>query len=212
MADAARCDHKANRHVDCPWCGPLPAPEGLPTGVILSPDIPEGTGVVGPFTMNEPVFYHDAEGKCVNHQRPCRGCAQEDIPAGQYGEVRLVRGRQNGKRASLEAMETRHGNCRCGQVTDERGVVPHKTGSDPRCATQVVEGRSMRLIPYRTCCHSLMGLDAHEPHCAAKYFADGQRVVRRGWHNDHPFGNPPLRIKPDTVSSDRTFENETRLH
>lgn len=81
---------------------------------------------------------------------------------------------------------------------------------------QTVVVKDMRLIPYRKCCATLPG-SVHWSHCATNYFAEGQTVLKpdirwelgpgRVW----PFSTG-LRIKEDAVSSDRTFENETRLH
>ena len=70
------------------------------------------------------------------------------------------------------------------------------------------------LTPYRKCCSSLAGTP-HLRGCGVYYFADGQTVIKpdvewalgpgRVWPQ-----SSRLRIKEDTVSGDRTFENETR--
>lgn len=79
---------------------------------------------------------------------------------------------------------------------------------------------NMRLIPYRGCCETLPGL-RHRPGCPSAYFVAGQRVVRPqlnfaddpfGHFSDDQFGRAPMQMLEDRVSSDRTFENETRLH
>lgn len=78
----------------------------------------------------------------------------------------------------------------------------------------MVFARHVNLMPYRSCCKTLPGL-AHTSHCGAHYFADGQTVIKgegpwvRGPKNILMV-EPRYRIKEDALSSDRTFENETR--
>jgi hypothetical protein len=44
------------------------------------------------------------------------------------------------------------------------------------------------------------------------YFASGQRIVQSDWGDFPSSEKGPLRIREDTGSSDRTFENEARLN
>lgn len=66
------------------------------------------------------------------------------------------------------------------------------------------------LIGQRECCLSWPG-EVHQYHCASHYFVDGQVVVKASNFNTFPDGKR-LHVMYDTVSNDRTFENETRLH
>lgn len=79
----------------------------------------------------------------------------------------------------------------------------------------MVFARHLKFIPYRSCCETLPGF-AHSSHCGAHYFAEGQTVIKgEGWIRGPQnilMVEPRYRLKEDTVSSDRTFENETRPH
>lgn len=71
------------------------------------------------------------------------------------------------------------------------------------------------MVPvFRACCTTVIGYP-HASYCGVHYFAEGQTVTKReGGFSVGPgrvcWGPAQLRIKEDTVSSDRTFENETR--
>jgi hypothetical protein len=85
------------------------------------------------------------------------------------------------------------------------------TNPEPPSYMERMYAVNMRLIPYRSCCDSLFGLDAHLSSCMSRFFADGQRVVKPSIAGlAYPWERAPLRVCEDTGSSDRTFENETR--
>lgn len=64
---------------------------------------------------------------------------------------------------------------------------------------------------YRTCCGTTPG-SPHWKGCGTYFFADGQTVIKPDFYTTELWGPARLRIREDTVASDRTFENETRLH
>jgi hypothetical protein len=74
---------------------------------------------------------------------------------------------------------------------------------------QTVYARNMRLVPYRGCCGTLED-STHLPECPSHYFVTGQVVVAGAV--DFMLGSARMVMREDTVSSDRTFENETRLN
>lgn len=97
----------------------------------------------------------------------------------------------------------------------------------------MVFARHMRLMPLESCVYEgemdwlraqqVRGYEQaitnpNPPSLAERmYFADGQTVIKReAGFSTGPgrvyWGPDQLRVKEDTASSDRTFENETRLH
>lgn len=74
---------------------------------------------------------------------------------------------------------------------------------------QVVEVCNMRLVPYRQCCNTVPG-SPHWQGCGTYFFVEGQTIIKPEFNPMDPWGPARLRIREDTVASDRTFENETR--
>jgi hypothetical protein len=74
---------------------------------------------------------------------------------------------------------------------------------------QTVYAQHLRLVPYRGCCHTLEDT-THLRECPSQYFVRGQVVVTGAV--DFMLGSARMVMREDTVSSDRTFENETRLN
>lgn len=78
------------------------------------------------------------------------------------------------------------------------------------------DARALALIPHRWCCGGLP-TDAHLSGCPTNFFAEGQTVIKPDMEWSLGPGSiwpasTRLRIREDKASSDRTFENETRLH
>lgn len=128
--------------------------------------------------------HHTSDGICVGHSSgELVGCAMENIGAGEEGRI-LLGGPEGVRRRHPEAFM-------------EAGI---DFGYD---------ARALALMPHRWCCGGLP-TDRHLDGCPTNFFAEGQTVIKPDVNLTDPWGRARLRIAEDRVSSDRTFENETR--
>ena len=105
--------------------------------------------------------------------------------------------------------------CAGAHHTSDGICVGHSPGELVGCAMESVgidfgyDARALALIPHRWCCGGLP-TDRHLNRCPTNFFAEGQTVIKPDLNVMDPWGRARLRIAEDRVSSDRTFENETR--
>lgn len=196
----AKRDHGSTRHPNCPWCESgnrhcteekLLPEEDCDYFVEMHGEIEADGGDV-PFGARRRECCETNTSQW--HGRPCTVNGPEGLPTVESDDYWLARGVR---------------------ITHNLPPGPMVVGEFTHDGTELAQalyGRQAGKLDfdyYRTCCSTAPG-SPHWKGCGTNFFAEGQVFVKPDFNPMDPCGPARLRIREDTVASDRTFENETR--